>query len=143
MLTRVRYKCNLVDIVCCLPFPCASLLGPAFESFVNAQSLQPPFAQLLASFCDRILRKAGGMLGQRVRGKMSLNLVVLSCLSFHSLALFRSVLSFLHSVYAEYTVSIASESAKLPCPSLPSELIRLCLYGCSVAPRRADGRRRD
>ncbi|CDJ36464.1 cullin family protein, putative [Eimeria mitis] len=32
----------------------------SFESFVNAQSLQPPFAQLLASFCDRILRKAGG-----------------------------------------------------------------------------------
>ncbi|XP_026194190.1 cullin-1 [Cyclospora cayetanensis] len=35
-------------------------LKEAFESFVNAQSLQPPFAQLLASFCDRILRKAGG-----------------------------------------------------------------------------------
>ena len=37
-----------------------SLTVSAFESFVNAQSLQPPFAQLLASFCDRILRKAGG-----------------------------------------------------------------------------------
>ncbi|CDJ48139.1 cullin family protein, putative [Eimeria brunetti] len=35
-------------------------LKEAFESFVNVQSLQPPFAQLLASFCDRILRKAGG-----------------------------------------------------------------------------------
>ncbi|KAL8425831.1 hypothetical protein Efla_004330 [Eimeria flavescens] len=35
-------------------------LKEAFETFVNAQSLQPPFAQILASFCDRILRKAGG-----------------------------------------------------------------------------------
>ncbi|KAL8275142.1 hypothetical protein Esti_000892 [Eimeria stiedai] len=35
-------------------------LKEAFEIFVNAQSLQPPFAQILASFCDRILRKAGG-----------------------------------------------------------------------------------
>lgn len=54
----------IVGLFPCMRFPGAfiafSLTVSAFESFVNAQSLQPPFAQLLASFCDRILRKAGG-----------------------------------------------------------------------------------
>ncbi|CDI83246.1 cullin family protein, putative [Eimeria acervulina] len=54
----------IVGLFPCMRFPGAfiafSLIASAFESFVNAQSLQPPFAQLLASFCDRILRKAGG-----------------------------------------------------------------------------------